>query len=73
MHSGSIFGWALRDTVDDEEAGEGLLCGDKSQAELLLEGVEESGAGGVGGGPDGSPPPPSWPACPAPPDQAPSL
>jgi hypothetical protein len=39
----------LRDPVDDEEAGEGLLGGDKSQAELLLEGVEEGGAGGVGG------------------------
>ena len=45
---GSVFGGALRDPVDDEEAGEGLLGGDKSQAELLLEGVEEGGAGGVG-------------------------
>ena len=39
----------MGDPVDDEEAGQGLLGGDKFQAELLLEGVEEGGAGGVGG------------------------
>ena len=46
---GSVFGWTLRDMVDDEEAGECLPGGDQFQAELLLEGVEEGGAGGVGG------------------------
>jgi hypothetical protein len=34
----------LRDPVDHEQMSLGLLGGDESQAELLLEGVEKGGA-----------------------------